>query len=235
MLPYLRKLRVGLVLMAGCVGILAQGPKADSTTKPGLEFPASLQAKIVAGSTPVGTEVRARLAMATLMDGVVIPQDAVISGHVEQSVAKTDEAPSVLKIKFETAHWKKGSAPVNLYLAGCYYPIDFESASDNPSGVHGEIGVMMGGTAPDTLPRANGGMPSIGGTPTMDASRPNAYPDPRPGVTVSEVSKHWVRIEKVETVAAPDGGLAITSTERNLKLDKGTVYLLRTPPPPPAK
>ena len=52
--------------------------------------------------------------MATLMDGVVIPQDAVISGHVEQSVAKTADAPSLLKIKFESARWKKGSAPVTL-------------------------------------------------------------------------------------------------------------------------
>jgi hypothetical protein len=235
MLSHHLKLRAGLVLLAGCMVTLAQGPKADPGTQPGLEFPASLQSKIVAGSTPAGTEVRARLAMATLMDGVVLPQDAVISGHVEQSVAKTDGAPSLLKIKFDSARWKKGSAPVNLYLAGCYYPIDFKGPTDGPSGMHGEIGVMMGSTPPDALPRANSGMPNNGGMPTMDTGRPGTYPDPRPGVTLSEVSKHWVRMEKVETVAAPDGGLQITSRDRNLKLDKGTVYLLRTAPPPAAK
>ena len=43
----------------------------------------------------------------------------------------------------------------------------------------------------------------------MDAGRPETYPDPRPNVAVSEVSKHWVRMEKVDTtVAAPDGGSA---------------------------
>jgi hypothetical protein len=172
--------------------------------------------------------------MATLMDGVVIPQNAVISGHVEQSVAKTKDIPSLLKIRFDLARWKKGSAPVNLYLAGCYYPIDFRSPSDSASGMHGEIGVMMGSAPPDGLPRGNSGMPTAE-MPSLDASRQDTYPDPRPGVTLSEVSKHWVRMEKVETVAAPDGGLQVTSSDRNLKLDKGTVYLLRNAPQPAAK
>jgi hypothetical protein len=81
------------------------------------------------------------------------------------------------------------------------------------------------------LPRSNSGMPNMGGMPTtMDASRPNTFPDPRPDTSISEVSTHWVRMEKVDTAAAPDGGLQITSTERNLKLDKGTIYLLRGAP-----
>jgi hypothetical protein len=235
MLSSLSKLRIGLIMLAGCVPLLAQDSKPDLNATPSLEFPASLQAKVVAGSTPVGAEVRAKLAMATLLDGVVIPQDALISGHVEQSVAKTSDAPAILKIRFDSARWKKGSAPLNLYLAGCYYPIEFRGLGDNPSGIHGEVGVTMGGARPDTFPRTNGGMPNSGGMTTMDASRPDTYPDPRPQVGVSEVSKHWVRLEKVDTVVAADGSLQITSNERNLKLDKGTIYLLRNASAPPAK
>ena len=233
------KLRVGAILLASCVTLFAQTSKPVQNPQPSVELPASLQTKVVAGSTPVGTEVRAKLTMATLMDGVVIPQDAVISGHVEQSVAKTGDAPSLLKIKFESARWKKGSAPVTLYLAGCYYPIEFQSPSNDPSGVHGQIGINMGSAAESSPNRANGGMngglPNGGMPSTMDANRLDNYPDPRPGTTVSEISKHWVRIENVDTVVTSDGSLQIASQQRNLKLDKGTVYLLRNSLPSSAK
>jgi hypothetical protein len=238
-----------VIWLAGCVPLLAEQPRPAPAAQPSVEFPASLQMKVVAGSTPAGTEVRAKLTMATLMDGVVIPQDAVISGHVEQSVAKTTEAPSILKIKFESARWKKGSAPVTLYLAGCYYPFEFQTPTNNPGGMHGEVGITMGGAA-DSASRTNGGM-SNGGIPNggipsggipsggmsggMDAGRHDTYPDPRPSATVSEISKHWVRLENVDTIVTPDGSLQITSHQRNLKLEKGTVYLLRNSLPSSAK
>jgi hypothetical protein len=194
---------------------------------PGLEFPASLRSKIVAGSTAVGTQVHAKLTMATLVDGVVIPQDAVLTGRIEQSVAKTAESPSLLKIKFESAHWKKEKVDLNLYLAGCYYPIEFNNPSE-ASGVHGEFGASVGGVPPNSLPRSASGISGTG-MPSLDASRQNdPYPDQRPGIVFSEVSKHWVRLEKVETIAENDGSLKLTSSDRNLKLDKGTVYLLRS-------
>jgi hypothetical protein len=239
-LQYIGKVRVGAILLATCVTLFAQAAKPAPSPQPSVELPASLQTKVVAGSTPVGTEVRAKLTMATLMDGVVIPQDAVISGHVEQSVAKTADAPSLLKIKFESARWKKGSAPVTLYLAGCYYPIEFQSPTNDQTGVHGNIGINMGSASESAPTRTNGGLPSSGlpnggMSGPMDASRLDNYPDPQPGTTVSEVSKHWVRIENVDTVVTSDGSLQIASQQRNLKLDKGTIYLLRNSLPSTAK
>ena len=239
------KVRVGAILLAGCVTVFAQAAKPAASPQPSVELPASLQTKVVAGHTPVGTEVRAKLTMATLLDGVVIPQDAVISGHVEQSVAKTADAPSLLKIRFESARWKKGSAPVTLYLAGCYYPIEFPSPNNDMNGVHGSIGINMGSAAESSPSRTDGGLPNTGaqngGLPnggmsgSMDASRLDNYPDPRPGVTVSEISKHWVRLENVDTVVGSDGSLQMASQQRNLKLDKGTIYLLRNSLPSTAR
>jgi hypothetical protein len=242
-LQHIGKAGVGAIVLATCVTLFAQATKPASSPQPSVELPASLQTKVVAGSTPVGTEVRAKLTMATLMDGVVIPEDAVISGHVEQSVAKTADAPSLLKIKFESARWKKGSALVTLYLAGCYYPIEFQSPTANdPTGLHGNIGINMGSAAESSPSRTNGGLansglPNSGGmSGPMDATRlDNNYPDPRPGTTVSEVSKHWVRLENVDTLVTPDGSLQIASQQRNLKLDKGTIYLLRNSLPSTAK
>lgn len=240
-MSHFQKSRVGLVLLASCITAFAQQTKTDSNPQPGLEFPAALQRKVVAGSTPVGFVVNARLTMATLIDGVVIPENAVIIGHVEKSVAKTADAPSVIEIKFDSARWKKGSAPLNLYLAGAYYPIEFRGPGDDPSGIHGEVGLTMGGAAQrDPFPSANGGiqngtgMSNSGGVPTVDANR-QGFPDSRTSMTTSEVSKHWVRLENVDTVSTAEGSLQITSKERNLKLDKGTIYLLRTAPVPAAK
>jgi hypothetical protein len=195
-----------------------------------VELPASLLTKIVAGSTSAGTEVRAKLTLATLLGGVVVPESAVLSGHVEQSVAKTKDAPSLLKIKFESAKWKNGSAPLNLYLVGCYYPIEFgNSTTDDRSGVHGDIGINMGGAPPpNSFPRSTTGT-TASGIP-MDGNHPDNFPDPRPTGTLSEISQHWVRMEKVDTVPSPEGGLQMTSSERTIKLDRNTIYLLRNPP-----
>jgi hypothetical protein len=237
MFPRLGTFRLGLALLAGSVVALAQlppPPPPPPKPEPILELPASLQNKVAAGSTAVGTEVRAKLTLATLVAGVVIPEDAIISGHVEVSVAKTKDSPSQLKIKFDSAHWKKGSTPLNLYMVSCYYPVEFNTAAtDNPSGVHGDVGVSMGGAPPPTsLPRGTttGGL-SANGMPTMDAGRPDGFPDPRPNVSLSEVAKHWVRMEKVDTSPTPDGGLQMSSNDRNIKLDKNTIYLLHSAPP----
>jgi hypothetical protein len=232
MLQRLCKLRAGLILLAGVSALLAQLPPPappPPPPQPSLEFPASLQTKIVAGSTAAGTEVHAKLTLATLVGGVVIPEDAIFSGHVEQSVAKTKDTPSLLKIKFESAKWKKGSAPLNLYLVSCYYPVEFNnSTTDDRSGVHGDIGITMGGTPPpNSVPRSATGTSAIG---PMDASHQDNFPDTRSVGTLSEVSKHWVRMEKVDTVPSPEGGLQMTSADRTIKLDRNTIYLLRNTP-----
>src|SRR6266403_2589125 len=46
------------------------------------EFPVTLRQNVVAGKTPVGTKVEAKLTVATLVDGAVIPRDATFSGEV---------------------------------------------------------------------------------------------------------------------------------------------------------
>ena len=64
-----QRLRITAIVLVGVLPLLAQNTKPDSNAGPGLEFPVSLQSKVVAGSTAVGSEVRAKLTMATLVDG----------------------------------------------------------------------------------------------------------------------------------------------------------------------
>src|SRR5215510_1301571 len=94
------------------------------------EFPVTLKQNVAAGKTPVGTKVEAKLAVATLMNGTVIPRNAVFSGEVIESSAKSDSDPSRLAIRIDSVRWKSGSSPVAVYLTNWYYPVRITPAQD---------------------------------------------------------------------------------------------------------
>jgi len=86
------------------------------------ELPIILRQSIEAGKTAVGTKVEARLVMATMIMGGVIPRDAVIFGEVIESVARSGNSPSRLAIRMDSAQWKNGGAKFKMYLTAWYYP-----------------------------------------------------------------------------------------------------------------
>src|SRR3974377_1143289 len=76
-----------------CVAALCEQKPAPSGPAGVREFPVTLRQKVEAGATPVGTKVEAELVVATLVDGVVIPRDAVFTGEVVESAAKSATDP----------------------------------------------------------------------------------------------------------------------------------------------
>ena len=62
-----------------------------------------LQQSITAGKTPVGAKIQAKLEVATLLDGTVIPRNAVFSGEVIESVAKTRTEPSRIALRMDSS------------------------------------------------------------------------------------------------------------------------------------
>src|SRR6267142_2286975 len=138
--------RVVLTVVLGCAALFGQQTfgqqmpgqptPAASGSSEALEFPVIMRQNVVAGTTPVGTKVQAKLAVATLVDGVVVPRDAVLSGEVTESVAKSATDPSRLAIRMDSAQWKKGSAPIVLplaskvYLTAWYYPVAAMTSQD---------------------------------------------------------------------------------------------------------
>jgi hypothetical protein len=108
---------VGHVVFAvilGSAALLGQQTPAPGSPV-GLEFPVVMRQNVAAGKNPVGTKVQANLVISTLVDGVVIPRDAVLSGEVTESVAKTKTDPCRLAIRMDSVQWKNGSAPIKLY------------------------------------------------------------------------------------------------------------------------
>ena len=203
-------------------------PASNAEKKPSadlVEFPVYLQQRITAGITPVGTKVAAKLTIATLVKGKVIPEGATISGEVTESQAKSADEPSKLGIRMDVAEWKDGSQPIKVYLTEWYYPPRRPMREDdNPSlpGIHGSVGITMGGATP--YPPST----SPGGSRFPDDEPPTVSPtiDPNPDKTTTNVSPHRVRMKDVESKRGDDGSISLVCKKRSLKLDKNTVYAL---------
>jgi hypothetical protein len=197
-----------------CSAALGQQKPSSPHSLPTLEFPVVMQQNLVAGATQVGSPVQAKLVIATLVDGVVVPNGAIFSGEVVESAAKSETAPSRLAVRMDSVKWKDGSQPVKVYLTAWYYPFKSELqdvGSPGSSGIHGEVDITFGG----------GGYP-----PGMSTGDPRTYPDTAPDPPLSNLSNHRVLLKDVDSSAKQDGTVVITSTHRNLKFDKTRTYVL---------
>jgi hypothetical protein len=193
-----------------CAVLLAQ---KDPVVSGAQELPVTLQQDLVAGKTPVGARVEARLTLATLLHGKVVPDGAVFSGVVVESAAKSAGKPSRLSVRMESVRWKDGSAPVNAYLTAWYYPaqmnLDDDLNDPQPSFGANRQAKRMGNSVPNPSERYPG------------HSQAN-FP---PGVK-STTADHRVMMKDVTSVRDRDAGLALSSTRSNIKFNKTTTYVL---------
>jgi hypothetical protein len=212
------------VVLASLFG-LGQTSPTPSGAAGALEFPVTLRQKVTAGTTAVGTEVQARLTVATLVNGTVIPEGAILSGEVTESSAKSGDDPSRLAIRMGKVQWKSGSTPIVLelpkkvYLTAWYYPFVSPSLSDDPNSAANSSGRWgSAGPYPDpglrpTLPLPTHGTDNDSGGPTA----------PKSGV-----SQRRVAMKTVDSNPNAEGSITLTSKHSNIKLDKQTTYVLAT-------
>ncbi|MGA2980104.1 MAG: hypothetical protein ABSD76_10985 [Terriglobales bacterium] len=211
-----------LTVVLTSAALLSQAMPAPPSSAAGLEFPVTMRQNVIAGTTPVGTKVQAKLAVATLVNGEVVPQDAIFSGEVTESVAKSVTGPSRLAIRMDFAQWKNRSAPIvlapKIYLTAWYYPAapppnqDLSSgqpdAAHNPRLGSGTAGVYPGQRNPTAPP-----------FPGSDAGT-DKLPAP-----ASDTWKHRVLMRNVESMRNSEGAVTLTSKRSNIKLDKTTTYV----------
>lgn len=198
------------VVLGSAVLLCQQKPVAPSASL-ALELPVTMRQDVTAGTTPVGAKVQAKLAVGTMVNRVVIPQDAVLSGVVVESVAKSPKGPSRLAIRMDSAQWKDGSAPLKVYLTAWYYPLQLATDDDLSS-------------PPSVLrPRPSN---RRGPDPNNPAS---PFPGSDPGQDTGLapfLSHHRVLMKHVVSTRNSDGVVTVTSTRSNIKLNKQTVYVL---------
>ena len=208
------------------VGVLAvaQQPKTKPATHGALEFPVVLQENVVAGKTPVGTAVHSKLMLATLVKGVVVPQDALLSGRVEESTAKIGADPSRLKIRLDMAQWKGGSLAVNAFLTNMYYAnrlIEMPAgegipdASTNPDPMLSHGGLQHQNSADLESRRAAWNRQAAGSNPSDQAHssekglwESSVYRKPMPNVDITRDTN----------------GTVIMSRRDNIKVERNTAY-----------
>jgi hypothetical protein len=211
-----------LVVVLGSTALPGQKRAAPPPSAAGLEFPVLMRQNVEAGSTPVGTKIQAKLTLATLVNGVVVPEGAILSGEVIESTAKSATEPSRLAVRMDSAEWKtqsktqskKQSAPTGLeftskvYLTAWFYQLERPMLEDFPDASQSNTAVRRHHSSyPD---------PNLtGGTTTDPPTAPSTSPTP-----------HREMMKDVESTHGDDGVVTLTSKHSNIKLDKSTTYVL---------
>jgi hypothetical protein len=211
-----------LTVVFGSAVLVGQAAQAAPNSSAGSEFPVIMRQNVVAGKTPVGTKIQAELVVATLVNGVVVPQRAILSGAVTESVAKSAADPSRLAIRMDSAQWKNKSVPIKVYLTAWYYP---------PATMVNQDLSYQPADAANSKKNWNG----MG--PYPDANNPISQqkfpgrdtdkdPDLAPTSPASTISKHRMLMKNLESTRDPDGAVALNSKRSTIKLDKVTTYVL---------
>jgi hypothetical protein len=218
-----------LVLSAASSAILfGQQQPAPSAPSGIREFPVTLEQSVVAGKTPVGTKIQAKLEVATLVDGTVIPRNAIFSGEVLESVAKTKTDPSRLAIRMDSVQWKNGSASLKVYSTAWYYPAKDASGQNLQYGPTQPANRTWNGEGQYPDPNSKIYKPF----PGSDSNDKSASVPDTPSATISN---HRVVMKDVETASGNDGEITLVSKHSNIKLDKLTTYVLASRDLVPAK
>jgi hypothetical protein len=213
----------------------SQAAPAAAGSQAALELPVTMRQNVAAGKTAVGTKVQAKLAVATLINGVVVPRDALLSGEVTESAAKSSTDPSRLAVRMDSAQWKNGAAPITLsltrtvYLTAWYYPVVMGTNPDGSSGLPDAANHPKAWDGAGAYPGPRN--PTAPPFPGSDSDR-NRDTGLAPGPNISE---HRMLMKNVESTRNGDGAVTLTSKVSNIKLDKTTTYVFAAGDLLPAK
>ena len=210
--------------------LLCQTTSATRGSSAALEFPVTMRRNVVAGATAVGTRVEAKLTVATLVNGAVVPKDAIFSGEVTESEAKSVNCPSRLSIYLDAVRWKNGSTPrvlqltQKVYLTSWYYAAVTQSLQQ-PSDDNSLAGAIPVDTPPAMGHRKNTRTNppySDPGHQTFPAHDPDRKDDTSSGT--SNASQRRVLMKNVESTRNSEGA-TLTCKHSNIKLDRTTTYV----------
>jgi hypothetical protein len=203
----------------GPASLFGQQKAAASSAVSTPEFPVILQQSVTAGKTPPGTKIQARLEAATLVAGTVFPRNAVFSGEVVESVAKTKTDASRVALRMDSVQWKEGSAAVKVYLTTWYYPTSDAAGQDLQYGPTQPANRTWNGQGQYPDPNSKVYRPF----PGSDSDKGSAGAPDTPSATPSN---HRLLMKGVEPATGSDGTLTLVSKKSNIKLDKLTTYVL---------
>lgn len=207
---------------------------------PGSVIPVQLAKTVDAKKAKVGDEVVAKITQdLKRQDGqVLFPKDTQVLGHITEAQARTkEEKESQVGIAFDRAVMKDGG---NVTL-----PLSIQAVigPQNPEGGGGGNGASES-PSPSTAPSASG-MPSGGSRGGMGGGSNSAPPPPstpssetepgagaptssaRPPITAKTEGVIGYKDMRLTAAADTKQGSVLTSDKNNVKLESGTLMLLR--------
>ena len=208
---------------------------------PGSIIPVQLTKTVDAKKAKTGDEVVAKVTqdLRTQSGEVLVPKDTKVIGHVTEAQARNKEQKeSELAIAFDHAVLKDGNSvqlPMSIQAvigqqnnnnggesapAGTYGGGSPNTGGGMPAGGAGRTG-SMGGSPPPSTPSAGGMAP-----PPADENTPPSRP------VINAQTQGVVGISNVTLASAesPNQGSRMTSEKNNVKLESGTMLLLKVKP-----
>jgi len=217
----------------------AQGPATDSSVgnhtqsgvrglAPGIIIPVQLTKTVGAKKAKPGDDVVATVTqdLKTNTGELIVPKDTKIVGHVTEAQARTrDQKESELGIAFDRAVAKSGEMKQPMSIQAIIAPLDNTFGN---SGGNGPGGPATGGGT-TTSPMA-GRAPLSGGAPppTLPTGGAEARGNSRPPITSN--TQGVIGMPSLKLVAIPQNaalGSVVSSEKSNVKLESGTLMLLR--------
>lgn len=217
----------------------SQPPNNQVKIAPGSVIPVQLAKTVDAKKAKTGDEVIAMVTMdmKTNSGDVLVPKDTKILGHVTEAQPRNKEQKeSQLGISFDHAVVKGDQMPLPMSIQAVIAPQTNNPAtaggSDtgtgagaNPSpstGGGGRSGSMGGSNPQGSSPQAQNYPP--GGSAADSQAQTNARP-PITGNTQGVIGMPDVKLEA--GAQNPAQGSVMTSEKNNVKIEKGTMLLLR--------
>ena len=224
----------------------ARAPQAGSTSAPGgaptriapgSVIPVSLTKTIDAKKVKTGDEVVAKVTQDMKTNGgeVLVPKDTKVMGHVTEAQPRNkDQKESQVGIAFDRAMMKDGSAmqiPMSIQAiigqqndqnnSGSGSGEAASPARSASAGTTGSPRGGMGGSAPASAPSAGSGSADTPG----DAQAGKGSRPPITAQTEGVVGISDLKLSRAASNAAD--GSVVSSEKNNVKLESGTMILLR--------
>ena len=207
---------------------------------PGSVIPVQLSKTVDAKKAKTGDEVVATVTQDLKANSgeVVVPKDTTMIGHVTEAQARNKEQKqSELGIAFDHAVVKGDQMQLPMSIQAVIAPLSNSPSGAAPEGPAPSAAGGGSGSSPTTGSRTTGtGTGTGAGTspsppqnyPSGGASEPASQADERPpitGNTQGVIGMSDVRLESGSQNAQQ--GSVLTSEKNNVKIEKGTMLLLR--------
>jgi hypothetical protein len=200
---------------------------------PGSVIPVSLTKTVDAKKAKVGDEVVAKVTqdMKSNSGQVIVAKDTKVMGRVTEAQPRTKEQKeSEVAIAFDRAVMKDGTSmsipmsiqavigPQNNTPQGNQNSTAGGAETAGPTGGASATRPGMGGSSPTSSPSSAPEMPSD--TQTNTATRPPITPNTQGVIGISNLTL-------ASTAPTPSQGSLLTSEKNNVKIESGTMLLLR--------